>query len=34
MADLTRTDVINSALLKAVDRYEKKNGTINPIPKK
>jgi hypothetical protein len=34
MADLTRTEVINLALQKAVDRYKKKNGTINPIPKK
>ena len=27
-------EVINSALQEAVDRYEKKNGDINPIPKK
>jgi predicted ArsR family transcriptional regulator len=27
-------EVINSALQESVDRYEKKNGTINPIPKK
>lgn len=27
-------EVINSALQEAVDRYEKKNGAINSIPKK
>ena len=27
-------EVINSALQEAVDRHEKKNGDINPIPKK
>jgi hypothetical protein len=27
-------EVINPALEEAVSKYEKKNGTINPIPKK
>lgn len=27
-------DVLNSALQDAVDKYEKKNGNIKPIPKK
>lgn len=27
-------DVVNMALIDAVAKYEKKNGTINPIPKK
>lgn len=27
-------DVINLALVEAVAKYEKKNGAINPIPKK
>lgn len=27
-------EVINSALQETVGRYEKENGTINPIPKK
>lgn len=27
-------DVVNLALIDAVAKYEKKNGTINPIPKK
>jgi hypothetical protein len=27
-------EVINTVLHGAVDRYEKKNGNINPIPKK
>lgn len=27
-------DVINTALEEAIARYEKKNGVINPIPKK
>lgn len=27
-------DVLNSALQDAVDKYEKKNGSIKPIPKK
>ena len=27
-------EVINSALREAVDKHEKKNGAINPIPKK
>jgi hypothetical protein len=26
-------DVVNTALLEAVDRYEKKNGTIKPVNK-
>ena len=27
-------EVINSALLEAVDKHEKKHGSIKPIPKK